>query len=407
MRRRLTVVLCALLAFSMCGCEKYERYKEKKASDAAKKTEVTTRVTEEEPTETTAEPTPSPEPTETPTPTPSPLPTNTPTPTLSPTPTLTPTPAPVIVIEGEKETEDKYSTCTVTHVRTQKSWRYEGLDDIIRFSNDRATIDIEGRPDASALINDTLLYINKQTETLFSNLMETVEVPAYPEKKEEDENQDEDQEGERSGRNQDQDDDRTDGSTEPLWKPVIYEQSLDVQMCLDKIIGFRYTYTLTMPDGRVSDYSEYMLFDLRDGRFVSVEDLGRTAGAFGDHLFLMALTLYPDLYPGITIEEDAFARELNNVRYSYTWDFVEKDGNIVFRFWYPAGAFLNIGLEDKIFEADLDQVSMYMTSYARNLFTKEDTEQETNKDSKKKEESGQKEDSNGKKSSGSKKSDED
>lgn len=367
MRRRMTVVICALLAFSMCGCDKVRRYREKKESDAAKLTEETTIATETEES-VTSTPTPTPEPTQTPTPTPSPIPTNTPTPTNSPTPTMTPTPAPVIVIEGEKETQDKYSTCTVTHVRTQKSWRYEGMSDIITFSNDRATIDITGKPDASALINDTLLFINKQTETLFSNLMETVEIPAFPEQKKEENDEDPDQE--RSGGKKN--DDQSDNSSEPPYKAVVYNQSLDVSMCLDKIIGFRYSYTLNMPDGRRTDYSEYMLFDLRDGRFVSVEDLGRTAGAFGDHLFLVALTLYTDMYPDVSIEENAFAQELNNVRYSYSWDIVEKDGKIVFRFWYPANAFANLGLEDKVFEADLDQVSMYMTSYARNLFTKEE-----------------------------------
>ena len=362
MKKRVALLLSLTMIISLAACDSVPkiphigRTEEETTETTLEPTESDTQETEpsetEEPAETTAAPTKK----ATPTPTPTPKatePSETDEPAEPSDPGDDTNHEPVVIITQEDEEVVDYGSCTITHTRNGRSWRYEGLPDILTFSDDLLTIDIPGYDVATLVINDSLAYLNDQAEAKFKDLQESTEIPEYPQKK------DTDEEGKKN---------RDPELEDPTWSAVVYTQTANVVLCREKAIGIRYEYSYTDAYGNTTTESEYMLFDLRTGDYLSTEDLARSAGLFGDHLYYMALALLPEVYPDANIDEGTFSKELVKVKDAYNWEIVDIDGEVVLRFWYPEGAFSVLRLEDKVFEADFEQFSMYFTSYFRSLF---------------------------------------
>lgn len=362
MKKRVALILSLVMLVSMTACDSIPKIphigrEEETTAAAPTETEPTDTAetqplieTETEPAETTAEPTKKP--TATPTPKPTAAPTETDPAEPTEDPNEDPVPTPVVIISQEEQEVVEYDGCVITHTLNGRSWRFEGLPDILTFHNDLLTIEIPGYDVAASVINDTLSYMNQEAEDKFEALKSEIEVPEYPEEKLDPE----------TGK-------PMKGELEdPTWSAVVYTQTASVVLCNEKAIGIRYEYSATDADGVTTSSSEYLLFDLRTGDYLSSEDLARSAGLFGDHLYYMALELLPEVYPDADIDEDTFAKELIKVKDAYDWEIVDRDGTIVLRFWYPAGSFSVLRLEDVVFEAEFEQFSMYFTPYFRSLF---------------------------------------
>ncbi|MBP5492446.1 MAG: hypothetical protein J6Y08_06350 [Clostridiales bacterium] len=358
MKKKIIAILSLSLVLGLASCDRIPKIPHitSKTDDTAY-TEPTESVTEqtESQTEQTEETEPSSEPTETEKPKATATPTPTPKPTL-PTETEDPDPTepdpgeipePVVIITSDDTETEEFATCNVNHVYQGRAWRYEGLDDILTFNDDLITIEIPAYEGAADIINETLEYLNKETEAEFGKLVDSIPVPEYPQETENPK--------------------KDDKKPQATWTTASYSQTAEVVLCKENVIGIRYSYTFTDDAGNVTTGSEYLMFDLRTGDYISVEDLARSSGLFGEHLYYLTLSLYTQMYPNTSVSEETFAKELVKVKDSYDWEIVERDGVVYLTYWYPQGAFEALNLGDVVFEADFEQFSMYLTAYSRSI----------------------------------------